>query len=610
MKKIIALALAALSVVFASCRFDFDAGPRAAAAVFVPVESLYGATERGQPYIVLHLAATVMPENATNKRIEWAIAADSEINAPDVTLDGNRLTADVEGTVTVIATIRNGLAEGVDFTEHFDIVIELVSPFAVKNILGIPEALPIGEYTCKLEGEIVPSNTSFKNIDWSVIDADGTGAYFYGNVFTVNSKIIDPINNIRAAATGGTVTVRATVKDGLLDEGDYTQDFKIVITRGVIAVGWYRNFNVYPKACYWVNGQLFELPCANASNIYTFNASDVDPINSTAIGIVYAGGKQYIAGYYRRADNTNQGTYCYWVDGVEKSLPNSTYNYLNLIEIGRVSRALGIVAGGGFVYMLAPDNSYWKINVNDDTATKVTLTMPSGGSSSSFTTGGYNKIAVKNDGNVFIASEVYMGASTYVCYKWESITGDETTLNPVRIDALDGVSNLECVGVAGGEVYVAGGVLNSSGNLIPYYHRIGSGSYNVLNYSYTAGSGGDIETYSIIEQNGSPVFYSLHRMLQFLYSRILYWDLGGNITELPVTSYTAVPESVVYSDGDAYMVMRGSWAMNAGSLINFNLLAGYMVLREPFPFSKVITPYGSNDYNPNFSNRIYGIAVR
>ena len=617
MKKILLLCAIAFveAVFFTACEFNFDKRPENTGPGFVPVESIYGATERSQPFVRTLLSGTVMPEDATEKKIDWSIKSDGGTYSE---LEGNVLTANAEGTVTVTATIKDGLGEGIDFTEHFDIVISLVSPFAVREILGIPSSLPIGDFTAALKGEIVPTNTSYKNIDWSVIDADGTGAYFYGNVLTVNSKVIDPINNIRAAATGGTVTVRATIKDGLLDEGDFIQDFKIAITRGVVAAGSYTNSNVYPKACYWVNGQLFELPLANGANVTQNGTDGYVASNSRATGIVYVGDTQYIAGWYRNANNPSQATVCYWKDGVEGSpLPDATGNYATS-QTTITSKSFDIAAGGGFVYILGTLGStayYWKINVSNNTATRVTLTNPSTSSNFEFDNFSsntayqniYKNITVKNNGDFFMAKRLWMGSNTYTCYYWDSsnasTVGGVTSISPVSIPALNDVSSIDSVGVVGGVVYVAGScpISYGFGSSAPYYYRMGDSVYYSVNYSGFKGTNYRSETLSIIEQNGSPVFYGRIRYDLYgnYYPRNSYWDTGGNTIEIHDTNYDLLPERVVFSDGDAYIVMSADF--------NLQTVAGYMVLREPFPFFRVNSPDADNGGNASY---IYGIAVR
>ena len=380
--------LCATAVLFTACpeNFGFDSRPDVSAAGFVPVESITGVPTDGMPYVSTPLTATVEPHNATEKRIEWSIMNDGGTQS---SIDGSRLTANAEGTVTVTARIKDGLGEGIDFTENFHIVISLVSIYKVREITGIPAALPIGDYTYTLRGVVEPSNAA-KNIVWSVIDQGTTGA-------TVTSA------GFLSAARKGTVTVRATIKDGLLEDGDYTQDFSILITRGVVASGRIESVAI-PKACYWVDGVYYELNNASAysGGLYTNWGDDsYGTFISTTTDIVEANGKLYIAGSY--AANSDYVNVCYWVDGVEQpALPDSTGS------IYTITGSFSIAAGGGFVYILGrvrSESCYWKINANTGAAEKITLKKPDGTAhrfGNNF--GGNRNIAVTNDGRVIVGT--------------------------------------------------------------------------------------------------------------------------------------------------------------------------------------------------------------
>jgi len=61
---------------------------------------------------------TVTPSDATNRTIVWS--------SEDVTITAGKFTATTEGTITLIATITDGTAEGEDYVETFEDAIEIV----------------------------------------------------------------------------------------------------------------------------------------------------------------------------------------------------------------------------------------------------------------------------------------------------------------------------------------------------------------------------------------------------------------------------------------------------------------------------------------------------
>ena len=201
--------IAVIAVLFTACaeNFTFPERPLAEGSIIIPVENIVGIPTGSRPGLEIVLSGTVMPENATNKRIVWSITG----NGAGATLERNRLFTSGEGNVTVTATIKNGSGENIDYTQDFNILIS-TKMIAVSSITGIPETLSVGEY--ELRGRVIPSNALNKTILYSVKDAGTTGASIYGDVLTIESP--------------GTVIITATVADGRLS-GNYTQDFAIVI---------------------------------------------------------------------------------------------------------------------------------------------------------------------------------------------------------------------------------------------------------------------------------------------------------------------------------------------------------------------------------------------
>ncbi|MCL2845620.1 MAG: hypothetical protein FWE23_09280 [Chitinivibrionia bacterium] len=96
--------------------------------------------------------------------------------------------------------------------------VEICIP--VDNITGVPTQKMVGE-TITLTGTVEPDNADNKTIVWSVLDTGGTGAQVNGNLLTTTTE--------------GTLTVLATIKNGKCENGDFEQDFKILVHRQAIA---------------------------------------------------------------------------------------------------------------------------------------------------------------------------------------------------------------------------------------------------------------------------------------------------------------------------------------------------------------------------------------
>jgi len=630
-----AAALASV-LLLTACKFGFDERPKAAVAEFIPVEEIIrGIPASHVPFVGMSLWGTVMPDDATNKKIEWSIKDDGGTNP---TLEVNRLTANGEGTVTVTALIKDGLAEGTDYTQDFDIEFSLTAAIPVIEIRGIPSSITRGTYT--LNGTIIPTNASKTVILWSVKEAGTTGASIDGDILTTTSA--------------GTAVLTATVANGSSD-GDYTQDFTIAVTKNVYLAGHYKDSNDQYKACYWIDEQLYDLDLNGIPN----------GTRSITTGIVSAGGKQYISGGYGEEIKTvfpysfkPEGsdpkysivytyttTACYWVDGVRHDLTGGT-------------ETLSIAANGDDVYITGFNRTgdvnsycYWKIDGNGgETKTPLTLpsapTNPSTPPSVSGRTGrGYIPVTL------YVGRIAVSGVNVYIPFYYQSnipvytINGDAPeNLNYVWDNVAptsyywdkDGNSNLisfDCavnsVSVVNGNVYIAGFMRPSTGfagcqitdpqkSIFPFYWVMGTanpnfnpGSYNIgsLLYTYdyngyTASRGNisyDDGVASIVAQNGTPWFYCTRSGNGL--GREFRYDTAGNEKYLPGTDYMYDAGKVVFSDGDVYIVIRET------PMVNYNFI-GYAVLDGDTVSEKqtivLIDPDG-NDLPK--TGQISGIAV-
>jgi len=94
-------------------------------------------------------------------------------------------------------------------------VLRNTSFVPVTGISGVPATTTAGTLT--LTGAVNPENATnaYQGIAWSVVSAGTTGAKISGNTLTTTAA--------------GTVTVRATVKNGAAENKDYTQNFTITV---------------------------------------------------------------------------------------------------------------------------------------------------------------------------------------------------------------------------------------------------------------------------------------------------------------------------------------------------------------------------------------------
>ena len=178
---------------------------------FVPVTNIIDV----KTYVLvgtISIGGKVVPSDATHKTIGWKIEPDGDNDEGATISPGGVLTTTEEGLIKVLATIMDGKAEGEPYTQKFSIT---VYPFvAVTDIVpGFPVKSKVGELI--LDGHVKPNDASYLDIVWSIKDPDTTRATLRENVLTTRAV--------------GTVRVTATIKKGLAQEKDYTQDFSIEI---------------------------------------------------------------------------------------------------------------------------------------------------------------------------------------------------------------------------------------------------------------------------------------------------------------------------------------------------------------------------------------------
>ena len=179
----------------------------------------------------LTLTGTVNPSNATNQTIVWSVSNAGGTNA---TIIGNTFFATEAGTAIITATIIDGVAMGVNYTQDFQIsVIQSNDFIAVIGITDVPNTATVNT-PLTLTGTVNPSNATNQTIVWSIANAGTTEATITGNTFL--------------ATEAGTAVIMATITNGTAIGTDYTQGFYIMVNSvGITEPAQTLNLKVYPN---------------------------------------------------------------------------------------------------------------------------------------------------------------------------------------------------------------------------------------------------------------------------------------------------------------------------------------------------------------------------
>lgn len=139
------------------------------------------------------------PENTTNKTVTWSSSDESVISVSD---DGE-ITANKLRTATITATHK-------ELTDSIEIEVKPIEAESIEIVLpddtetndnGTPKINKGSEI--QLKAEILPENTTYKEIEWSVSDEA---------IATIDE------NGVLTANETGTITITATAKSGVTKE--------------------------------------------------------------------------------------------------------------------------------------------------------------------------------------------------------------------------------------------------------------------------------------------------------------------------------------------------------------------------------------------------------
>jgi hypothetical protein len=180
---------------------------------FVAVTDIDNVSSGGARNVESDLSgAVVHPTDATHKDIVWSVKEAGGTGVADIV--DNKFTPIAAGTLVLTATIANGSAEGTPYTKDFTIVIDAnITP--VTNITGIPATGIVNESVDLSGPTITPNNATYQSISWSVKTAGAGITSITGTSFTPTAR--------------GSVTLTATIANGVASGTPYTKDFTIAV---------------------------------------------------------------------------------------------------------------------------------------------------------------------------------------------------------------------------------------------------------------------------------------------------------------------------------------------------------------------------------------------
>jgi hypothetical protein len=417
-------------------------------------------------------------------------------------IDGNVLTTTSEGTIKVTARVKDGIYLGFDYIQGFNIqIVDTIVP--VTAIDGLPMGIYPGDYT--LPAYVEPSYATNRTIIWEVKSAGGTGAVVDGKVLTTNSA--------------GTVTLGATIKDGLAQGEDYKKDFTMRISTPPVVYAVAGGF-------YWRNGKRSNLPGFT---------------DGTMLYIVTDSGKIYILG--RDGDS-----FCYWEleNGNATQFDTSGPNTTDEISISQTA------VSGGDVYLagrtIYPAKLYYWKN-----GEQIDLITPTGVTNLYSVT--LTGIAINGE-DVYISGyyEITGSPSVYKACYWDK----DGNLHDLPYDTT--YRNARTVGIAidKGSVYIWG--YQSDDNFIYW------GSRTICYWKDGVIVDVDVSGYSDSEDINFTVEDGKVYMTSDRNNRIYYWINDG----ISTVSGVIVPDGEYYNYATKSIIYEGiiHSSVNGWSFVN------------------------------------------
>lgn len=171
---------------------------------------------------LIALGGTILPADASSTSIDWSIQNDGGTGA---TINNGILTTRSSGTLTLLITVKDGLAVGTHYTKTYQITIKKLF-VAVQNINGIPSEISYaeGQEGYRFAGTVAPSNAENRTITYAISPNDNSGLSprIYNGKLLFDSMVMQPDSNVN-------ITVLITVRNGLSDGIDYSIDAPIHI---------------------------------------------------------------------------------------------------------------------------------------------------------------------------------------------------------------------------------------------------------------------------------------------------------------------------------------------------------------------------------------------
>ncbi len=214
----------------------------------ISVDGIEGIIDNSIIRVELPCETPVLPTDAEKISIVSSNIA-SKVSTP--------ITTDNGATWTFTVTAESGVMQ--TYTMYVSIMETEPLFIPVTNITGMPSVTTVGT-EIPLNATIVPSDATYTTINWDIKNAGTTGAIISGSAISITGI--------------GTVTVTATIKNGVSENVDYTQDFVISVIDDTYPTGeitvatnnWKQFLNTITFGIFFKETQSVTISADNSNN--------------------------------------------------------------------------------------------------------------------------------------------------------------------------------------------------------------------------------------------------------------------------------------------------------------------------------------------------------
>jgi len=415
-------------------------------AAFVAVTDITGVPAMTVAGVPLTLTGTVTPSSAINKTIVWEVKNAGTTGAA-MAGGSNVLNTVAVGTVTVTASIASGTAPGVAYIHDFTITVISAADFVpVAGITGVPTETDAGTPLI-LTGTVTPASATYKTIVWSIQNAGTTGATISGN--TLNTLAV------------GTVSVRATISNGLAISSSYTQNFTITVNAPFVSVISITNVpsRAYTGTPLPLSGTVTPSTATNNAIIWSVKSGTGVSISGNMLNTTLAGTVVVTATIQNGLNSTQAYTKDFTITVYGAFVPVT--NISGVTNYGKAGVAQTL--SGTVVPSTATNKTItWTVKDSGTTGAKIS------GSSITFS----------GEGAVVITATIASGLSPYNgVVQGESYIQDFTLYVDPAFVAVTGITAVPTTAYVGNSLLLSGTVTPSNAN------------YKTINWSIQSGTG-------------------------------------------------------------------------------------------------------------------------